>query len=383
MDALIFTGFIHSISWLITEYCINRNNAAIGLRQMAKALCLQAVNLGLFVFVLELPYMLAIVMLIVFQALIDYAVFENNMVYSLFITALFFVSVVYGRMLLQGGFYFLFKGENAAWLDGTVTVLIYVATVVGAWCFSPYATLIHDTLHIKRRLAAFLVVLNGFFPMLAYGTFAFIKSTLNPAIYFVPRTYKIGLVVEIFFSTMVLFYFVMSFLLLYYYIKYKNKSEFDDMTKIYNKTAGLHRLNLLLQKSRVHQKPLAVAFIDVDALKKINDAYGHDMGDIAIIKATEMMLANIRQTDALFRYGGDEFVLVLYDSDEAVADKFFARIEEALLTLSASEDYPFVVTFSYGVQVYKGRETVDAETLIMKADQEMYRRKFSKKVPVC
>ncbi len=104
----------------------------------------------------------------------------------------------------------------------------------------------------------------------------------------------------------------------------------DPLTGVYNRSSieGLLRREIGL--ARRHGTPLSVAFLDIDHFKSINDTHGHAVGDRAIRLFVECVAENIRDTDVLGRYGGDEFVLILSNTPLAGAGRVAERIRRAV-----------------------------------------------------
>jgi len=89
----------------------------------------------------------------------------------------------------------------------------------------------------------------------------------------------------------------------------------DPLTGIFSRGSGQEILKLQWDTACRHDTGLAVAFIDIDHFKPINDTYGHEAGDMVLRDCTQHMLANLRNTDTLLRWGGEEFVVIMPDTD--------------------------------------------------------------------
>lgn len=130
-----------------------------------------------------------------------------------------------------------------------------------------------------------------------------------------------------------------------------------------------------LARARRHHLPLCLAMVDIDGLKIINDRWGHTMGD-RVIAAVGQILNDVRSTDITARFGGDEFVVVMPDTELADAHRVCGRLKERLENLNAQQLFPFRIDLSIGVRQL-GREAMDlhGEDLLAQADAEMYRSK--------
>ena len=119
-------------------------------------------------------------------------------------------------------------------------------------------------------------------------------------------------------------------------------------------------------------RKFAVILTDIDHFKKVNDTYGHPVGDAVLKRVAAVFAGRARKVDVVARYGGEEFVLVLPDTDGEGAELFASKLrEEVAAQTMTSEQGPFQVTISMGVAEYPG-DGVDRHELIEKADQALY-----------
>ncbi|MCK5880859.1 MAG: EAL domain-containing protein, partial [Sinobacterium sp.] len=156
-------------------------------------------------------------------------------------------------------------------------------------------------------------------------------------------------------------------------------AHYDPLTHLPNRSLFSDRLSKAMLQCSRNKHSLAVAFLDLDGFKVINDAYGHDMGDKLLIALSVRIKKALREGDSLARFGGDEFVFILANLDKA---EDCEPVLERLL-LAASEpvtvnDVIFHVSASIGVTFYP-QDNIDAEQLIRHADQAMYIAKESGK----
>jgi diguanylate cyclase (GGDEF)-like protein len=155
----------------------------------------------------------------------------------------------------------------------------------------------------------------------------------------------------------------------------------DALTGLANR-AGLERqLEVAWAASRRHGPPLSIAFIDIDTFKLINDTGGHDEGDRVIREVADALVAGARASDQLGRWGGDEFMVVMPHTDEAAAMQAAARLRERVQAaqIPVPTGCP-PLSLSIGIAT---RQAGDAQlqTLVVRADQEMYRIKRSRHLP--
>lgn len=158
------------------------------------------------------------------------------------------------------------------------------------------------------------------------------------------------------------------------YQKALKAAHMDPLTGANNRTALDKTLQRELELAHRHQLPLSIVVLDLDKFKKINDSYGHSAGDYVLKTLVHCIDETVRGSDMLFRYGGEEFVLVLSGTGTEGAKRIAERLRCAI------EAYPFVydrqeiaVTASFGVATLKKRDTV--KHLFNKADSALYQAK--------
>ncbi|PIO47874.1 MAG: hypothetical protein CMR00_07725 [[Chlorobium] sp. 445] len=104
----------------------------------------------------------------------------------------------------------------------------------------------------------------------------------------------------------------------------------DFLTGVYNRHRFTELFEHEIHSASRYKRPLSVAMIDIDKFKEINDKYGHKMGDFALVCISDLLKQQLRASDIIGRFGGDEFVVVMPETDEAQAKVTFARIQKAL-----------------------------------------------------
>ncbi len=149
----------------------------------------------------------------------------------------------------------------------------------------------------------------------------------------------------------------------------------DSLTNISNRRHFLSVAENELQRATRYRHPLSIVLIDIDKLKEINDTFGHDAGDQALIFFTQTTLGCLRGTDLLGRQGGDEFALLLPETD---TEQALAVVERIRQKISAPQPEFLMgqasITASFGiVTTTSNQETL--ESLLTKADQALYRAK--------
>jgi diguanylate cyclase (GGDEF)-like protein len=153
----------------------------------------------------------------------------------------------------------------------------------------------------------------------------------------------------------------------------------DVLTELPNRTLILDRGEQALVRGRRRQTPVAALFIDIDNFKSINDSFGHETGDELLRKLTARLRGVIRESDALGRFGGDEFIVIAEELSLAVGPEMIAeRLLEALkepFKLTGHEA-PLTVRASIGIA---SGDRATAEELLRDADIAMYRAKWEGK----
>ena len=127
---------------------------------------------------------------------------------------------------------------------------------------------------------------------------------------------------------------------------------------------------------------ISIIFLDIDYFKVINDAYGHSCGDKVLVAAAGLIKDNLRSSDVIFRVGGEEFVIVLSDTDLDGAKFLAERIRKAIESHTLAYDMVTIkITASLGI--YDLHENDTADTLIKNADNAMYKAKHNGRNQVC
>lgn len=154
----------------------------------------------------------------------------------------------------------------------------------------------------------------------------------------------------------------------------------DPMTGLFNRFVLDERGETLLRTNRELGVSTIVVFVDMDSLKRANDVYGHDMGDLAlkaISEAVDRVCADY--LDFAVRYGGDEFLLLGTYPGEEAAERIMAAVEAEISARAASHNIPFHLTASTGYAEITPDATDSLENHIRRADQHMYQNKQKKR----
>ncbi len=147
----------------------------------------------------------------------------------------------------------------------------------------------------------------------------------------------------------------------------------DPLTSCRNRRFFDEIIGRELQRHRRYGIPLSLLFVDIDRFKTINDTYGHDVGDEVLKHVAKFLLANIREADYVFRWGGDEF-LALLSCSEAEARKRGAALEVAFTGSPGVQSMPAEVRLSIGCAEVRD-DAADVMSLVKVADGRMYQNK--------
>ncbi len=163
-------------------------------------------------------------------------------------------------------------------------------------------------------------------------------------------------------------------------IRLRRLAHTDALTGAYNRQYLDQCFPELVRASHQHDKPLCVAMFDVDHFKRVNDDYGHDVGDLVLAEIAHRLRDASRKGDVLVRYGGEEFLLLLPGATVAkaaeIADRMRVKLASAPLVLTPSDGGKQIsidIRISAGVAQLLARET--GEQLFKRADQALYSAK--------
>jgi diguanylate cyclase (GGDEF)-like protein len=152
-------------------------------------------------------------------------------------------------------------------------------------------------------------------------------------------------------------------------------SSTDHLTQIFNRRYVLERAEIELLRIKRHGGLFSILLLDIDHFKNINDRYGHLAGDAALRAVSNLLRSHVRPTDIVGRYGGEEFLVLLPNTDHTealdVAERF--RVNLARMVV-AYEHVEFQITISIGV-AFGTRRTETVDTVLEAADQVLYQAK--------
>ncbi|MBF0252762.1 MAG: GGDEF domain-containing protein [Candidatus Omnitrophica bacterium] len=152
----------------------------------------------------------------------------------------------------------------------------------------------------------------------------------------------------------------------------------DELTGLYNRRGFLLYANHLLALSKRTKRGLMLIYADLDGLKQINDDFGHEGGDKAIMCVAKVLKDTFRGSDVIGRMGGDEYAILALDAKEESLDMLRNRLNENLKLSECNSNSKYELAVSLGIIFYNPEKPKTIEDLLTKADTLMYEEKNSK-----
>ena len=153
----------------------------------------------------------------------------------------------------------------------------------------------------------------------------------------------------------------------------------DQLTGLHNRRYMSRHLDTLIANARKNERPLTFVIMDIDFFKQVNDSHGHDIGDEVLKEFANRIAANVRGIDLACRYGGEEFVVAMPDTDVAFATNIAERLRQSIETTPVAisrAPHQLGITISIGIARFEGGDDT-ADALLRRADQALYRAKRS------
>jgi diguanylate cyclase (GGDEF)-like protein len=148
----------------------------------------------------------------------------------------------------------------------------------------------------------------------------------------------------------------------------------DTLVNLPNRRGFMRALERFIDRASRYAEHSALLYVDLDGLKMINDSFGHNAGDKALIEVAAMLVGGVRKSDVVARIGGDEFGILLAHSDEANAHETATRLVDLIAGCDFTHDGDALpLSVAIGVAMITGEDT--PEEAIARADREMYRKK--------
>ncbi len=166
--------------------------------------------------------------------------------------------------------------------------------------------------------------------------------------------------------------------------KYRELSTIDDLTQIYNSRHFYQQLRMEIDRVNRYGQPLTLLLLDLDDFKLFNDAYGHVEGDHVLLRVGQVIKRWLRQTDSAYRYGGEEFTILLPMTTSVdgtvTAERIRTEFKKEIFT-PGPDNKKVHMTLSIGLAQYRPKEEIKA--FVHRVDQLMYQGKKSGKDRVC
>lgn len=144
----------------------------------------------------------------------------------------------------------------------------------------------------------------------------------------------------------------------------------DSLTGVFNRYFVNEMLRRETERTKRHMQPFAVLLIDVDGFKKYNDTFGHLQGDVALKLIARLLQSEIRSSDILGRFGGDEFVAILYESEHEGALRVVEKMKKSVKNADFGTK---ALSVTIGISIF--RTAMTADQLLQQADQDLYLQK--------
>lgn len=286
---------------------------------------------------------------------------ESGILFDLRYVA-FMVSAIYGGPLVSfiaGTLMFIFRRFVIDYTNSS-DIIILTNTILFIW-FNIIASLKWTRFNTFLANSAGMITLTVVgsillrFWSLEYAQFLFfyLLSNLSAAfviIYFIDYNYEA----------------------LVQYKHMKVKYEYDYLTSLYNAQSFETKLKDKLEKAKVLEQNLALLMLDLDLFKKVNDTYGHDIGDIVLKEFSQIVTESVRPTDVVARKGGEEFVVILGNCDAETSLRIAERIRVAIEKfVFARSTKPQKITVSIGQAMFPS-DASNAKDLVKQSDLALY-----------
>jgi diguanylate cyclase (GGDEF)-like protein/PAS domain S-box-containing protein len=157
--------------------------------------------------------------------------------------------------------------------------------------------------------------------------------------------------------------------------KLSHMARHDPLTGVFNRHALAEILDVEISRARRYRHPIGVLMIDVNRFKEVNDRFGHATGDEVLRSVAEMLCRSVRDSDAVVRYGGDEFLVLLIETNgeaEVVRDRIHAEVSQQG-QMSFLSEFPITVAIGSAHWDPEGGESI--EHVLNRADRAMYEEK--------
>lgn len=173
--------------------------------------------------------------------------------------------------------------------------------------------------------------------------------------------------------------FLSIFKLKYIYTEQTYKSSIDSLTGLYNRNQFDIGLKQEFNRAKRYETPFSIAMIDIDHFKNINDSFGHQFGDFILKEVTNIIQHSFRKTDIVYRYGGEEIVIIM---PETTADNAFLPLEKLRKNIETHKFNNKHITISIGVANYE-KTSQNENEIVKNADEKLYKAKKTGRNKIC
>ncbi|MEO0128799.1 MAG: diguanylate cyclase [candidate division WOR-3 bacterium] len=161
-----------------------------------------------------------------------------------------------------------------------------------------------------------------------------------------------------------------------FYSRVKHRIWLDPLTGIFNRRYFENQLSKELQRASRYEHSLSILFLDIDKFKKVNDEFGHQVGDQVLLELAQLLERNLRSVDVIARYGGDEFIILLPETKKEAAYKTANRILYAIQQYDFFKNHPKIKELGVSIGIASFPDDAGGTyELIKKADISLYKAK--------
>lgn len=153
----------------------------------------------------------------------------------------------------------------------------------------------------------------------------------------------------------------------------------DELTGISNRRGFMMLAEHGLHYCARHKIPASLAFLDLDKFKQINDTFGHEEGDRALVDFARLAKSSFRESDLCARLGGDEFTVLLFNTSAPLAEDVIRKFRASLEKHRHETSSKYEISFSYGIVEFDPEKPAAIERMLAEGDSRMYERKHAKK----
>lgn len=242
-----------------------------------------------------------------------------------------------------------------------------------------------DVQNIYHRGAFFMIVPVICYGYILYASYRIIKNKkIIPkqdyhSLLFFAVPPLIGGLIQTFFYGVATLWSSVAFAALMIYVNIQNmQMHTDHMTGLYNRMQ-MDSYFANLAEHPVQGKQIGGIMIDIDNFKQINDVYGHEMGDIALMESGAILKESFRKDDFVSRYGGDEFAVILILDRQEDLNMTVERLKNTIEAHNERQKNPFRISFSMGFAIFDPASGMSTESFLKLIDDRMYEDKRKKK----